>query len=399
MSNFRLSGSLLSGTLFSWPLHLLVVVLMLGSTPSFAQTTSNILRVGPGQAYSTIRAASLAAKDGDVVEIQAGQYVGDVAVWPQTRLTIRGVGGRAQIVANGASVEGKGIWVIRNGNFIVENIEFTGARVPDRNGAGIRFENGTLTVRNSVFKYNENGILTHNNATQVLTLEGCEFGYNGYGDGYSHNLYAGKIGRLTVTGSYFHHARHGQLLKSRAKENFIINNRLSDETGGLASYELSFPNGGLAYVIGNIIQQSATSPNYTMITIGEEGIGWPQNQIYLVNNTIVNDRTAGGTTLRAAAGTQIKAVNNLLLGNSSTLESAGSGQYASNARATLSDFVNAPGYDYQLRATSAHAGKAVAPGIANNFSLRPTREYVFPWSTRLVRTTPYSLGALQTLAP
>lgn len=399
MLNFELSKLLLSGTLVSWPLRLLVVAFMLGSAPSFAQTTSNILRVGPGQAYSTIRAASLAAKDGDIVEIQAGQYVGDVAVWLQTRLTIRGVGGRAQIVANGASVEGKGIWVIRNGNFLVENIEFTGARVPDRNGAGIRFENGTLTVRNSIFKYNENGILTANNATQVLTLEGCEFGHNGYGDGYSHNLYAGKIGRLTVTGSYFHHARHGQLLKSRAKENFIINNRLTDETGGLASYELSFPNGGLAYVVGNIIQQSATSPNGHIVTFGEEGIGWPQNQIYLVNNTIVNDRTAGGTTLRVASGTQIKAMNNLLLGNTTTIEAAGSGQYASNPKAALSDFANAPGFDYQLRSTSPYAGKAVDPGVANSFSLRPTKEYVFPWMTRAVRPAPYSLGALQTLMP
>lgn len=399
MSTFKLSKLLLSGTLVSWPLRLLVVVFMLGSSPSFAQTTSNILRVGPGQAYPTIRAASLAAKDGDVVEIQAGQYVGDVAVWLQTRLTIRGIGGRAQIVANGASVEGKGIWVIRNGNFVVENIEFTGARVPDRNGAGIRFENGTLTVRNSVFKYNENGILTANNATQVLTLEGCEFGNNGYGDGSSHNLYAGKIGRLTVTGSYFHHARVGHLLKSRAKENFIINNRLTDEVGGTASYELNFPNGGLAYVVGNIIQQSATSPNGTIIAFGEEGIGWPQNQIYLVNNTIVNDRTAGGTTLRVASGTVLKAVNNLLLGNSSTIESAGTGQFASNAKATLSDFANAPGFDYQLKSTSSYAGKAVDPGVANSFALRPTKEYVFPWMTRAVRPAPYSLGALQTLLP
>ena len=41
------------------------------------------LRVGPGEAISTIAEASRRARDGDVVEIVAGTYVGNVAVWEQ----------------------------------------------------------------------------------------------------------------------------------------------------------------------------------------------------------------------------------------------------------------------------------------------------------------------------
>jgi len=49
--------------------------------------------------------------------------------------------------------------VIRGNDVIVENIEFSGARVPDRNGAGIRPEGRNFTVRNCRFYDCENGIL------------------------------------------------------------------------------------------------------------------------------------------------------------------------------------------------------------------------------------------------
>lgn len=66
-------------------------------------------------------------------------------------------------MVNGVFVEGKGIWVICNGNFFVENIEFIGVCVFDCNGVGICFENGMFIVCNLIFKYNENGILMVNN--------------------------------------------------------------------------------------------------------------------------------------------------------------------------------------------------------------------------------------------
>lgn len=386
-------------------LRLTAVLMLLWNFAAFAQTTTTptILHVGPGQQYPTIAAASKAAKDGDIVEIEAAQYIGDVALWLQTRLTIRGVHGRPQLVANGVSMEGKGIWVIRNGNFTVENIEFTGSRVPDRNGVGIRFENGSLVVRNCVFKYNEGGILTGNNPASALTVENSEFGPNGYGgDGHvQHNLYVGQIGKFSVSGSYFHHAKVGHLLKSRAKESYVFNNRLTDENGGTAGYELEFPNGGLAYVVGNIIQQSPLSANSTMVSYGAEGYFWPQNQIYLVNNTLINDKTSGGTFLRAASGVQaIEADNNLLIGVGSSLDTAGTGRYLANFKATASDFMAASAFDFRLNPASPLLGKAVDPGAPNNVPLRPTREYVHPLQTRLIpKSVPFSPGAEQTPGP
>ena len=43
------------------------------------------------------------------------------------------------------------VYVLRSGSFDVENVAFEGARVPDLNGAGIRFERGRLTLRRCRF--------------------------------------------------------------------------------------------------------------------------------------------------------------------------------------------------------------------------------------------------------
>ena len=92
-----------------------------------------MLRVGSGQRLSTVAQAAREARDGDIVEIEAGDYRGDVAVWMQRQLTIRAVGGNARLWADGKIAEGKAIWVIRNGRFdISAETEGTGRRTADR---------------------------------------------------------------------------------------------------------------------------------------------------------------------------------------------------------------------------------------------------------------------------
>ena len=47
-------------------------------------TEHRVIRVGPAGDVPTIAAASRVARSGDVIEIEAGDYVGDVAVWAVT---------------------------------------------------------------------------------------------------------------------------------------------------------------------------------------------------------------------------------------------------------------------------------------------------------------------------
>jgi hypothetical protein len=228
-------------------------------SPLFAQPRGlsakpNVLHVGRTRVIKTIAESSRLASEGDTVEVDAGDYAADVAVWEHDGVTVPAVGGRVRLRAQGAAAEGKASWVVRANGMRVNGFDFEGSRVSGQNSAGIRFEKGRLLVRDCSFTDNENGILTSNQPDAELEIENSEFGHHGHGDGQSHDLYVGSIAWLKVTGSYFHHARVGHLLKSRATENRIFYNRLTDESGGRASYELEFANGGIAYVVGNMVQ-------------------------------------------------------------------------------------------------------------------------------------------------
>jgi Right handed beta helix region len=195
------------------------------------------LCVGPARKLHNPSDAAAIAKDGQTIHIDAGDYIGDVAQWTQDGLTLRGAEGRAHMKAAGANYGGKGTWVIKGANTTVENLEFSGAQVPDRNGAGIRFEGKNLIVRNCYFHHNENGILGGTHDDGEVLVEHSEFAFNGFGDGQSHNIYIGRIRSLTVRFSYLHHAIVGHNLKSRARTNYVMYNRIVDESDGRASYE------------------------------------------------------------------------------------------------------------------------------------------------------------------
>ena len=352
-----------------------------------AASVPRVIQVGPKRVVGSLAQAAILAKDGDTIEVDSGDYLADVAVWQQSKLTIRAVGGRVRLRAMGASAEEKAIWVVRGGNITVDGFDFLGARVGSKNGAGIRFEKGHLLVKNCVFFDNENGILTGGDRNAELVIENSEFGNNGHGDGLSHNLYVGNIAKLTVTGSYFHHAKVGHLLKSRATESHIFYNRLTDETGGRASYELEFPNGGLAYVVGNIIQQGSQTDNQTLISFGAEGFAGPRNALYLVGNIIADDLPKGGKFLAVKPGERtVWAVNNLLVGKGS-LDAAGMGDYRNNVNVGWDVFVQANRQDYRLINPAQRFGKPEDPGTVNGVDLKPKREYVHPRQTRALGST------------
>jgi MYXO-CTERM domain-containing protein len=350
-----------------------LLAVALWSTAGWGDT----LKVGASQTYATPCAAAAAAQDGDTIEIDAGTYAGDFCAWTRNSLTIRGVGGRAHLDAAGHTISnGKAIWVIQGSNTTIEGIEFSGATVPDQNGAGIRQEGAGLTVRDCSFHDNDDGILAGDNADSDIVIESTEFVDNGYGDGQSHNFYINHVRSFTLRACWSHRARIGHLVKSRALVNHILYNRLTDETG-TASYEIDLPNGGTAYVIGNLIQQSASTDNPTLLTYGEEGLTNPDTHLYVVNNTFVNDRASGGTFVRVASGAATAVVtNNLFVGPGTVLDGPGTEQASVTTDAP--GLVDRAGYDYHLVAGSPAVNAGVDPGTAGSESLRPLVQYVHP---------------------
>ncbi len=377
---------------------------LIGLTPS--GVAAETWRVGPDERLQSVAEAAARARDGDTVEIVAATYAGDVAVWPQKRLTLRGVGGRPRLVAAGQAAEGKGIWVMRGDEVVVDNIAFEGARGPNRNGSGIRHEEGALTVRNCVFRDNEMGILTANKASLSLVVEDSEFSHGVLvTPRISHLLYAGRIGRLEVRGSYFHHGRIGHLLKSRARVSVIEYSRLTDELEGQASYELDFPDGGQVFLVGNLVRQSVGTENRRMIAFGAEGLQHYDNVLALASNTLVDDVREGGefVTVWSPERVQVVAVNNLLVGGCAgslcpdsvfrrnlpemegeTAEVEGEGNVqvvGMETRAAL----EARGF--RPVAGEAWAVKLAAPVMFHGRTLVPTREHTSPVGTRPLPVT------------
>ncbi len=248
---------------------------------------------------------------------------------------------------------------------------------------GIRLEGLDLTVRHCWFHHNENGILCGEYHPSTVLIEYSEFGHHGYGDGYSHNLYIGNIDSLIFRFNYSHHADVGHELKSRAWVNVIEYNRFSNEADGTASREIDLPNGGQAYLIGNVVQQGLQSENSNMVGYGLEGLSNPgPHELYAINNTLVNEKTVG-SYFQMPGAAYFKAYNNVLAGGGSFMTSWPTNvDTLANVRNTsiaALQFLDAPNYDYRIDESSPAHNAGYPAGLAGSgYPLVAWYEYVHP---------------------
>ena len=369
-----------------------VAVALLSINAALAET----LKVGPGAKFAKPSEAIKVAKDGDVIEVDAkGSYDGDVTYVRPNNLTIRGTGdGRALLDAKGTCAGRKAIFVITGKNVTVENIEFRNAG-GEVNAAGIRSEGEGLTVRNCRFFECRDAIL--GGAGEVL-IEHSEFDHCGHNSNpATHNLYMSeRVTKLTYRFNYSRHTYEGHLLKSRAKENWILYNRLTDEDG-LGSAVADFPNGGLVVLVGNSLHKGPNGHNNRMVVFGMEGIKHERNELYVINNSMwwdnkrpkemafvyVQPKAAavkGSTSQPEIKDVKTVIRNNVCVGplvltNALKFEESGNLLLKTVAEAGWADPTK---FDFHLKAGSPCIGKGVSPGKVGEFDLTPTRQYVQP---------------------
>jgi hypothetical protein len=356
-----------------------------------------VLQVGPGQTYAMPSAAAAVAQAGDVIKIAGGDYRGDVASWTVNNLTICGVGSRARLFANGNNARGKGLWVVSGANITIDNIEFRDTTVPDQNGAGIRAEHtGDLRILNSGFYDNQNGILA-NAGSATITIESSEFARNGLGDGYTHNIYVNQIDRLTVNSSYFHEAKVGHNLKSRARESIIQNSYFMDGPSGTSSYLADFPNGGKVVLKGNLFHKGPQASNPNAISYGAEGLSNPTNTFEAVHNTVTITRS-GGAFLAIANGTSsVTLTANLFAGtgNQTAITGgyvAGNASQSNNVSSVASNLAGATSISSPNFWPNAALQALIAlPGVPD---ATYTRDAPAPYASRAI-TGSRKAGALQ----
>ena len=367
--------------------------------------------VGPGKMYSTIRAAAQACQSGDIVTVDAGTYTGDVSTWNKPDLLVRAAPGaltRPHLIANGASENDMGVWrVSQSGtNITFDGFEIEGGYSTYANGAAIRVESGnpsTITIRNCYFHDCQMEILA---APQTLILENTELyhsthttvGCEAAPTCYEHCIYVNTsyCQSATIRYCYIHQADTGNEIKSRAQNTYVLYNRIADEEA-IPSYTIDIPDGGRSYVIGNIISQGPNSPNTSVLSYAAESAGNGNLDLYVINNTFVNERS-GGTYINARSGTVGKVYNNIFYGPG-TLTAGGAftmaGNYQDTQMSTGPKFVNPgpPSYDYHL--TSASPSSILNAGIGagtsvTGYLLLPSQQYVYD-----LQSAPRSLlGAL-----
>ncbi len=338
---------------------------------------AKVWRVGPSQNFKFPSAVMPLVSDGDTVDINAGLYSGDVGTWTKNDLVIRGIGGYAHLDAAGKNAGGKGIWVITGVNTYIENMEFSGCTVPDKNGAGIRQEGDNLELRHCYFHDNEDGVLTGASETSDILFEACEFARNGYGDGYSHNIYIGNIRTFSMRFCYSHHAKAGHCVKSRAQNNFIEYNRIMDEDTGSASYLINLPNGGYSAIVGNTMMKGLKAQNKTLIDYGSEGFSNSSKYLIVINNTMVSFRNDSRFVTVALGVDRAHIYNNIFVGNGRTasgLVDTERNIFSSDLHALA--FIDSASFDYRPK---KNLGNGIFPETINNKpSLAPSWEYRHP---------------------
>ncbi|ETR65912.1 MAG: parallel beta-helix repeat-containing protein, partial [Candidatus Magnetoglobus multicellularis str. Araruama] len=272
------------------------------------------------------------------------------------------------------------MWVVAADNIHIENIEISGCKVPDTNGAAIRVEGCNLWLKHCYFHHNENGILTNSFLPgATLVFENCHFAYNGYGDGYTHNMYINKIEHFIMKNCYSHNAHIGHNVKSRAKNNTILYNRIMDESDGDSSYLIDFPYGGNNVVIGNLFHQGKNAENPTMLTHApERALNNEKQRLVVAYNTFVNERDGETICLKLYdRADQIVFDNNLVVGVKNMILSsdypvATTISVANNITAYTSSFINPLVYDYRLK----QSADAINQGASGKFM--PYFQYVHP---------------------
>jgi len=338
-------------------------------------SSGRIVHVGPGKDYEKLGDVAASLQNGDVVEIEGGLYLNDFASIAASDITLRGVHGRPHFRATVGPPNNKGIWVLSGDNVSVDNIEFSGAVVPDLNGAGIRYEGAKLDVRNSSFHHNQSGILTINRPDMVVEIRNSEFAYRIHaGSGQAHGIYIGTAKRVVVMNSYFHHNDVGHHIKVRGAENWILYNKVTDQNGG-ASYLVEAPNCGSTYVIGNVLQKGANAENSNAVSYGAEGCEGKPLGLYVTSNTMVNDRHAGTFVLNRS-GTTAFVANNLLVGRIELAD--GPAKDVNNLIRSSEKFVDRAKYDFHLADGADAIDDGVKVGNAGKTSLMPANEYAFP---------------------
>jgi hypothetical protein len=265
-----------------------------------ASAMAHVWEVGPSRALTLPSQAAAKARDGDTIRIDAGAY-DDCATWTANNLIIEGEG---EVVLGPQICQDKAIFVIAGARVTVQGLTFRNAHATAWNGAGIRAEGADLTVLNSNFQDNEDGILAGGNPDSHIVIRNSVFTGNGSCQAAcAHGIYVGEIASLDVSGSTFFEQHAGHHIKSRAHVTQIVGNSIRDGERGTASFAVDIPDGGSLILKANIIEKGPNAGNHlAAVSIGAESLRNPTGELTIADNQFTDhDPNPGAFVLNHTA--------------------------------------------------------------------------------------------------
>ena len=243
--------------------------------------------VETGQGFARLQDAVNAIGDGEgAIAIAPGRY-GQCAVQERGRIAYLATE-PGSVVFDGVACEGKGALVLRGRAAEVSGLIFQNIAVPDFNGAGIRLEQGNLTVANSWFRDSQQGILTAADKASRLVVDRSTFTRLGTCEGAggcAHSIYTGEYGQVRITRSRFEQGAGGHYVKSRGVRVDIASSSFDDANGRNTNYMIDLPAGAVGQISNNWFVQGQSKENYSaFIAVAAESRDNPSAGLVVVGN-------------------------------------------------------------------------------------------------------------------
>ena len=192
------------------------------------------------------------------------------------------------VIFDMVTCEQKAALVLRGRSARVEGIVFQNMAVPDGNGSGIRIEQGNLTVRESLFRNSESGILSAADPGGTIRIERSTFSGLGRCDrdlDCAHSIYVNGYGALSIANSRFERGTGGHYVKSRAPRIEVVDSSFDDSAGHTTNYMIDLPNGASGLIARNAFVQGRDKENYSaFIAVAAEGLEHDTSGLAIAEN-------------------------------------------------------------------------------------------------------------------
>lgn len=247
-----------------------------------------------GEKQPDLATAIKRLKNGSLVQIGTGVYNEPVLINADD-VIVEGIG---DVTFERASVNGKGLFLIKGQRTTLKNIQCRDVQVGDGNGSCVRLEGKNLTLQHVYFHSSQSGILETSQSGGTVTIIDSRFEQLGFA-GQAHGIYLNTADLVFNNSLMLATKDGGHGIKTRGNSTQISRSILAT-LGSNDSRLIDVSHGGFLQVVDSVLQEGPNSQNFQLIGFGLEGLKPSVNQVVMQRNLVLVDRTNPGQLIKTA---------------------------------------------------------------------------------------------------